>query len=176
MAGALGGFNHLTLSVSDFAKSTEFYNTILTRLGYDQVKKLENFILWVHPQAGGVAIVPIKPDFKDVKHNRYSCGLNHIAFNATSKEEVDKFHDFLVEKGYNILDAPAEYSYTPGYYAVFWSCPDEMKLELVHIPGWLKPPGDTAEETAKEKEPEGKDHDGNGATDENETKRRKTEE
>lgn len=33
-----------------------------------------------------------------------------------------------------MLDAPAEYGYEPGYYAVFFSDPDGLKLELVHVP------------------------------------------
>jgi len=36
--------------------------------------------------------------------------------------------------GATILDAPAEYDYTPGYYAVFFADPDGLKLEVVHEP------------------------------------------
>jgi hypothetical protein len=32
-----------------------------------------------------------------------------------------------------VLDTPAEYDYEPGYYAVFFSDPDDMKLEFVHV-------------------------------------------
>lgn len=31
-------------------------------------------------------------------------------------------------------DAPQEYDYTPGYYAVFFADPDGMKLEVVYEP------------------------------------------
>ena len=34
----------------------------------------------------------------------------------------------------HIVDAPAEYDYEPGYYAVFVRDPDAFKLEVVHIP------------------------------------------
>ena len=34
-----------------------------------------------------------------------------------------------------VLDPPREYpEYVPGYYAVFFTDPDGLKLELVHIP------------------------------------------
>jgi catechol 2,3-dioxygenase-like lactoylglutathione lyase family enzyme len=36
--------------------------------------------------------------------------------------------------GGSILDAPREYDYVPGYYAVFFADPDGIKLEFVHIP------------------------------------------
>ncbi len=36
--------------------------------------------------------------------------------------------------GQSILDAPCEYpEYVPGYYAMCFSDPDGIKLELVHI-------------------------------------------
>jgi hypothetical protein len=40
----------------------------------------------------------------------------------------------LLENDVNVLDPPADYSYEPGYYAVFFSDPDGMKLEFVHVP------------------------------------------
>jgi glyoxylase I family protein len=39
-----------------------------------------------------------------------------------------------VEAGIPILDPPAEYDYTPGYYAVFFADPDGLKLEVVFEP------------------------------------------
>ena len=67
-------------------------------------------------------------------HNRYSPGLHHLAFHASSRGEVDDFFGFLLNEGIAILDAPAEYDYTPGYYAVFFADPDGIKLELVYEP------------------------------------------
>lgn len=44
-------------------------------------------------------------------------------------------HLALVAAGARILDPPREYDYTPGYYAVFFTDPDGIKLEVVHVPG-----------------------------------------
>jgi catechol 2,3-dioxygenase-like lactoylglutathione lyase family enzyme len=60
--------------------------------------------------------------------------LHHLAFHASNRQQVDSFFDFLVENDITILDPPAEYDYTPGYYAVFFSDPDGMKLEVVYEP------------------------------------------
>jgi glyoxylase I family protein len=35
-----------------------------------------------------------------------------------------------------VIDAPAEYDYLPGYYAVYFLDPDGMKLEVAHTPGF----------------------------------------
>lgn len=81
-------------------------------------------------------IFPANPDSN--KHNRYSQGLHHFAFNANSREEVNNFYTLLLEMGATILDPPAEYDYSPGYYAVFFTDPDGIKLELVHMPALQK--------------------------------------
>ena len=60
--------------------------------------------------------------------------MHHLAFHATSRSDVDDFHKYLIAEAVTILDAPAVYDYTPGYYAVFFSDPDGIKLELVHEP------------------------------------------
>ena len=57
-----------------------------------------------------------------------------VAFRAPSRAAVDELHARLVGLGVTILDAPAEYPYTPGYYAVFFADPDGMKLEYVFSP------------------------------------------
>ncbi len=68
--------------------------------------------------------------------DRYSPGLHHLAFSADSREEVDQLYQYLLKLKAEILDSPAEYDYMPGYYAVYFLDPDEIKLELTHIPNW----------------------------------------
>jgi catechol 2,3-dioxygenase-like lactoylglutathione lyase family enzyme len=130
----LGSVNHLTLTVSDMAQSEPFYNSVLQFMGYQQVHKDDQFIIWVSETAGEIVLYPAQPDALNKTHDRYSPGLHHIAFNANSRAEVDNLHQLLLEIGATVLDAPAEYDYTPGYYAVFFADPDGIKLELVHRP------------------------------------------
>jgi glyoxylase I family protein len=44
------------------------------------------------------------------------------------------FYELLLKVGAQVLDAPAEYEYQHGYYAVYFTDPDGLKLEVVHIP------------------------------------------
>jgi catechol 2,3-dioxygenase-like lactoylglutathione lyase family enzyme len=67
-------------------------------------------------------------------HDRYTPGFHHAAFHVDGREDVDAFHQFLVGLGASLLDPPAEYDYTPGYYAVFFADPDGLKLEVVFEP------------------------------------------
>jgi hypothetical protein len=48
--------------------------------------------------------------------------------------DVDRLHEFLLSIGATVLDPPADYPpYRDGYYAVFFSDPDGLKLEFVHV-------------------------------------------
>lgn len=129
----LGSMNHLTLTVSNLAQSEQFYNQILQFMGYQQVEKNDEFIMWWSKDAGAILISAANPDSSKI-HDRYSPGLHHFAFNASSREEVNNFYKLLLEMGATILDPPAQYDYSPGYYAVFFADPDKLKLELVHMP------------------------------------------
>ncbi|NJL23549.1 MAG: bleomycin resistance protein [Leptolyngbyaceae cyanobacterium SM1_3_5] len=130
----LGTLNHLAITVSDRTRSEPFYDAILTWMGYEQVERTEDFTLWWLAGAGAIEIVQGDRECQNPQHDRYSPGLHHVALNADSREQVDTFHQKLMELGATILDAPAEYSYSPGYYAVFFADPDGIKLELVHMP------------------------------------------
>jgi hypothetical protein len=68
------------------------------------------------------------------KYNRYAPGLQHLAFHVDSRADVDQLYPQLVALGIAILDPPAEYTYTPGYYAMSCQDPDGLVLECVYEP------------------------------------------
>ena len=70
----------------------------------------------------------------DGEYDRYRVGLHHLAFEATSRAAIDERADWLRSAGAVIESEPQEYTYSPGYYAVFFYDPDGMKLEIVHVP------------------------------------------
>ena len=77
---------------------------------------------------------PAKAENLRRPHDRNAAGLNHLALTAESRDEVDRMHELLREMGAHILDPPAEYPYFPGYYAVYFSDPDNIKLEFAFVP------------------------------------------
>jgi len=131
----LGGINHLELSVTDLDRSAAFYDKVLGWMGYSRLPTHEQeLIIWLRPGVGAIILNPADPDTANKVHDRYAPGFHHLAFDAENRQQVDAFHAMLVQEGIAVLDAPAEYDYTPGYYAVFFSDPDGLKLELVHMP------------------------------------------
>src|SRR5262249_41109342 len=56
----------------------------------------------------------------------------HVCFVATSREEVDAFHQAGVDAGYRSNGAPGYRAYSPGYYAAFLLDPDENNIEALY--------------------------------------------
>jgi len=61
--------------------------------------------------------------------------LQHLAFTARSRDEVDRVGQWVEEHGATLLAAPRAYpEYGGDYYAVFFEGPEGLRLELVHLP------------------------------------------
>lgn len=133
---SFGAPHHLDLTVSDIEASVTFYDTVLDRLGYRRTGQYAGGApCWLYAATDSPMFsIALHQAKTQTGHDRYSPGLHHLAFQAGSRTDVDTFFDYLVERGVTILDPPAEYDYTPGYYAVFFADPDGVKLELVHEP------------------------------------------
>lgn len=133
-----GCLSHLDLTVVDVTRSALFYGRVLSRLGYQAMAEAGvGAPCWgiVDSDNGvfSIALQPASPSSAE-RHDRYAPGLHHVAFHVDSRAEVDAFYEFLRQIGVQILDPPAAYDYTPGYYALFFADPDGLKLEVVHEP------------------------------------------
>lgn len=127
------GIEHIDLTVNDVARSRAYFDKVLGELGFRKYEG-SDYIAWTSAQMT-IAIRDASNANRDTRFDRYRVGLHHLAFRARSRADVDAFHRFLEREKVEVLDAPAEYpQYGKGYYAVFFSDPNGMKLELVHHP------------------------------------------
>ena len=124
----------MIVNVRDLSRSRAFYGWLLTQIGYPGEIHEAGASGWFGP-AGSFWIKPAAERFAADSFDKDRVGLCEIAFAAETRESVDALARELAARGARILDAPREYDYTPGYYAVFFTDPDGIKLELVHIPG-----------------------------------------
>jgi catechol 2,3-dioxygenase-like lactoylglutathione lyase family enzyme len=134
-----GSVHHVDLTGSDPARARPFYEAVLGFMGYAVSDVYEyGFDMDLRDERGWVCSIGIlraRGEDAARRHDRYSPGLHHIAWSAASREDVDALYALLVKIGATVLDAPAEYPrYGPGYYAVFFTDPDGLKLEYVFKP------------------------------------------
>lgn len=131
-----GPFHHIDLNVRDLGASSRVYGLFLEFLGYTLVRNDEKGCEWDLERDGqrmSLGLRACAPELTDHVHNRYAPGLHHLAWQAESRDAVDRLHRLLIDRGIRILDAPALYpEYSEGYYAVFFEDPDGMKLEVLH--------------------------------------------
>jgi catechol 2,3-dioxygenase-like lactoylglutathione lyase family enzyme len=114
--------DHLQLVVRDLPASKRFYSAVLGALGIplggegeDYFWADELFVSSVSSRASAGALT----------------GRMHFAFQATSREAVERFHAVGLENGGRDNGAPGLRPYHPGYYAAFVLDPDGNNVEAV---------------------------------------------
>jgi glyoxylase I family protein len=132
---ARGLVHHIDLTVSNVALSRIFYDRVLGYLGYERADDHPDGSDWNRIGSEpfhSIGIVRTHGTGATKTHDRYAPGLHHLAWTADSRDDVDHFHDLLIEWDVPVLDTPADYPrYGPDYYAVFFADPDGLKLEFV---------------------------------------------
>jgi glyoxylase I family protein len=131
------GVHHVDLVVSSIERSLPFYSELLGPLGFHRVSEVEGErgeTIW-YLSGPGTSVGLREAQSESGAYDRYRVGLHHVAFEASSRGEVDERADWLRSQDVELESEPQEYTYLPGYYAVFFFDPDGLKLEIVHVPG-----------------------------------------
>jgi catechol 2,3-dioxygenase-like lactoylglutathione lyase family enzyme len=117
--------DHLSIGVSDLARSREFYLRALAPLGFEELNA------WSE-DAYEVGFGP--PQFDDFWISiRHAVGSAHVAFAADSEEQVCAFHAAALAAGAKDNGAPGPRpEYSDGYYAAFVLDPDGHNVEAVY--------------------------------------------
>ena len=131
------GVHHVDLVVSSIERSLAFYSELLGPLGFHRVSEVEGergeSIWYLSGPGTSVGLREVQSESGD--YDRYRVGLHHLAFEAVSRSDVDERAEWLRAQNVELESEPQEYTYIPGYYAVFFYDPDGLKLEIVHVPG-----------------------------------------
>lgn len=120
------GVDHISVRVSDFAKSKAFYGKLFKFLGFRVLDEYDDAIGWTNGKTRywiGAADAPGRKH----KFRIGDVGLHHYAFELRSRKDVDDLEAFVGKLGARIVDPAGEYY--DDYYAVFFLDPDGMKLE-----------------------------------------------
>ena len=146
-----GPLNHIDISVGYPEKSIPFYDALLTALGYTRRKIEVPDWSGVNPLRAtwgmnyddgsrfDIEVRPARLESRDREYDRYEPGPHHLAFHAESEQKVVEVYEAVVAANGEVLDSPLEYGgqsgYGEQYYAVFFSDPDGVKLEVCYVKG-----------------------------------------
>ena len=130
------GIHHVDLVVSSIERSLPFYRELLGPLGWHGIGEVEGergeTIWYLNGRDTSIGLRESQSEPEDV--DRYKIGLHHLAIEAASRAIVDERAEWLRANGALLESEPQEYTYMPGYYAVFFYDPDGLKLEILHVP------------------------------------------
>ena len=126
-----GRLHHVELYVNDLERSEVFWGWLLGALGYDEYQR---WPLGVSYRLGPTYLVLVQVDsaYLDPPYHRRRAGLNHLAFHAGPRAEVDRLTRELETRGVPILYRDRHpHAGGPESYAVFCEDPDRIKVELI---------------------------------------------
>jgi catechol 2,3-dioxygenase-like lactoylglutathione lyase family enzyme len=120
--------------VNRFDECAAFYDALMPRLGLQAVDRAEGSIYYV----GGRTALGIKrpePELADHAHMEGAPGIDHLCFRARSREDVDELYPFVQSIGAEIVRAPEDGPWAPGYYSLSFRDPEGIRLEVNYVPG-----------------------------------------
>lgn len=122
--------HHVEIWVEDLAASTASLGWLLTRLGYTANSQWANGISY---SCGDFYIVlESGPDAKKQRHDRLAPGLNHLAFQAGTRQAVDTLAAEALERGFSLMFAQLHpYAGGAQHYAAYLEDASGFEVELV---------------------------------------------
>jgi catechol 2,3-dioxygenase-like lactoylglutathione lyase family enzyme len=126
----IGRLHHVELWVPDLARAIAEWGWLLSRLGY------EPFQDWQHGHSWRLGdtyiVVEQSPAMTDAEHDRCRPGLNHLAFFAGTRQDVDSLAADGPARGWTLLFADKHpHAGGPDHYAAYLASTDGYEVELV---------------------------------------------
>lgn len=125
------GIDHIYVAVSNLRRSEMFYDEVMRlldfRKGIGQVDG-EPFIHYYNPYVQ----FTLRQAVAGGTHNPIAPGLNHLCFQVSSTSDVDAAARGLRTLGVSVTEPCLYPEYAPDYYAIYFSDPDGIRLEIVN--------------------------------------------
>jgi GNAT superfamily N-acetyltransferase/catechol 2,3-dioxygenase-like lactoylglutathione lyase family enzyme len=125
------GIDHIYLAVSNLARSEEYYDRIMRILGFRKntfSNEGDHHIQYYNRQFG----VVIRPVCSDRSHDAFAPGLHHFCFRVEDSAAVDAIARRFADEGVTCSPPQLYPEYAHDYYAIFFSDPDRMRLEVTN--------------------------------------------
>ena len=125
------GIQHVDLCVADVERSLAFYFELLGPLGLEEDVRVQSY-------RGSEEVVYLKFGEQNLglrpadggEHRYYGVGIEHLAFEVDTREEVDAAFERCQAVGAQIHFPPEEDDDLDDYYALFVFDPDGIRVEV----------------------------------------------
>ena len=130
VSGVTGGLHHVELWVPEFGRGAAEWGWLLGRLGYETFQDWPAGRSWRLGDA--YIVVEQSPALTAAEHDRCRPGLNHLAFHAGTRRDVDSLAADGPAHGWTLLFADKHpYAGGPEHYAAYLASTDGFEVELV---------------------------------------------
>lgn len=126
------GIDHIYVAVSDLGRSETFYDRVMNILGFRKntfLNEGERHVQYYNRHFGYV----LRPAHGvNSKHDPLVPGLHHFCFRVEDCATVDAIAKRFTEEKVEFAPPQLYPEYAPDYYAVFFSDPDGIRLEITN--------------------------------------------
>lgn len=125
------GIDHIYITVSNLDRSEGFYDNVLGVLGFRKNRFEfggEPHVQYYNRHFGYV----LRPARAAQALNPYAPGLHHFCLRVESEMEVIEAAKVLREKNILVSDPKRYPEYAPDYFAIHFSDPDGLRLEITN--------------------------------------------
>ena len=119
--------HHISFAVRDLDRAASFYDAVLAPLGFVRVWSDDTAVGYGYPGGDDKLALKLVPEDIAIPGPGF-----HLAFDASSREQVDRFHAAALQHGGRDNGPPGlRPDYGPHYYAAFVFDPDGYRVEAV---------------------------------------------
>ncbi|MCY1158501.1 MAG: reverse transcriptase-like protein, partial [Citricoccus sp.] len=125
-----GRLHHVEIWVQDLARARQTLGWLFQQLGYEVSGEWSEGTSY--QGAGEYLVLESGPDVGPGGHDRLRPGLNHLAFQAGTRAEVDALVEGAVQRDFTVLFAE-KHPFAGGrnHYAAYLEAPGGFEVELV---------------------------------------------
>ena len=125
------GIDHIYLTVTDLERSEKFYDVVMAVIGFRKNRFQldgEQHIQYYSRHFG----VVLRPARETNRHDPYAPGLHHLCLRVEGEKEVRAVTDALKQRNIHTTGAGHYPEYAADYFAVFFTDPDGIRLEVTN--------------------------------------------
>lgn len=129
----LGTLHHVELWVDNLDRATASWGWLLGQLGYQRFQDWPAGQSWL--LGGSYIVIEQSPAHTATRHDRCRPGLNHLAFHAGERRQVDELTAAAQRNGWRLMFTDRHpHAGGPDTYAAYLENDDGFEVELVAGP------------------------------------------